>query len=73
MKRHSTILIVLSFLLSVPSIAQSFKQGQLRYPRVRDAYDQKEKNLDSLLFRSHIEKSSIEIYLRIFKYRPLGS
>jgi len=47
--------------------ADTFKNGQLRYSRVRTAYAEKEADMLSLLATQQIETKSLEVYLRAFK------
>ncbi|ANQ47613.1 L,D-transpeptidase family protein [Flammeovirga sp. MY04] len=53
------------------STNNSFKEDQLRYSRVRNAYNEKENTLDQLLEKSAIKKSELNIYLRAFKSENL--
>ncbi|TAJ12789.1 hypothetical protein DMA11_11220 [Marinilabiliaceae bacterium JC017] len=65
MKSRSTVLLLIIFLCSFQS--DSFKDGQLKYSRVRQAYKDKENNMLTLLKNNQIEKSDLRIYLRAFK------
>lgn len=47
--------------------SDSFKESQLHYPRVRQAYEDKESNILALLKRKQIQKNELKIYLRAFK------
>jgi murein L,D-transpeptidase YafK len=48
-----------------------FKQQQLKYPRVREAFQQKEKKMNELLMNKHIQPEAPEIFLRILKSEKL--
>lgn len=60
-----TIPILIIFLCSFHS--DSFKESQLKYPRVRQAYKDKENNMLALLQKKGIDKKELKIYLRAFK------
>lgn len=45
----------------------SFKTEQKKYPRVREAYQEKEKVIESLLNKISINPNGLKIYLRAFK------
>lgn len=45
----------------------SFKDSQLKYSRVRQAYQDKESNMLALLQDKQIDKNELKIYLRAFK------
>lgn len=45
----------------------SFKESQLKYSRVRQAYKDKESSMLALLQSKQIEKNRLKIYLRAFK------
>lgn len=62
--RLAFILLVI-FLNSSPS--DPFKDGQLKYSRVRQAYKDKESSMSTLLQDKQIDKHRVEIYLRAFK------
>lgn len=53
--------------LSVVSPVMDFKNSQLRYPRVQQAYKDKNPEIDRLLNRDKILRGSMEIFIRIFK------
>jgi len=65
MTSRLTLVIVIFFLSSSQSI--SFKDSQLRYSRVRQAYMDKESSLLTLLQSKQINKNNLNIYLRAFK------
>jgi murein L,D-transpeptidase YafK len=46
---------------------KDFKKDQLRYPRVRVAYEDKEESMLKLLENQGIERSTLSVYLRAFK------
>lgn len=48
-------------------VTDSFKEQQLKYPRVRQAYKDKGASMESLLEVNKLDKSSLNIYLRAFK------
>ena len=45
----------------------TFKADQLRYPRVRNAYQEKELLIDELLHDKNLKKDDLHIFMRIFK------
>jgi murein L,D-transpeptidase YafK len=47
--------------------ADSFRDAQIRYPRVRQAYFEKEQEITHHLSRYSIDKDKLRIYLRAFK------
>ncbi len=60
-----TLLLLLLFLGADQS--KSFKDAQADYPRVREAYQEKQGNLKALLQSKSISTDTFEIYLRAFK------
>ncbi|PXY02414.1 hypothetical protein DF185_07130 [Marinifilum breve] len=58
-------LILTSFIVTNSS---SFKSEQLKYPRVRDAYSEKENGILKLLEDKNIKIDELEVYLRAFKF-----
>jgi murein L,D-transpeptidase YafK len=48
--------------------SSSFKSEQLKYPRVRDAYAEKENGILKLLDDKNIKIDELEVYLRAFKF-----
>lgn len=60
-----SITLLILFLCSFQS--GSFKDNQLRYPRVRQAYNEKEDNMLALLQKGNIDRNKLKIYLRAFK------
>lgn len=64
--KNSYTLILLGFILCAFS-ADNFKQEQLKYPRVREAYQAKEATFLSLLKNKGIDRSKLNIYIRAFK------
>lgn len=64
--KNRFILLLLGFILCAFS-ADDFKQDQLKYSRVRDAYQAKEASLLSLLKSKQIEMNKLQIYIRAFK------
>lgn len=49
-------------------MAQSFKEQQLQFPRVKIAFKEKNDRIDSLLEKYRIPKNELNIFLRAFKY-----
>ena len=45
----------------------SFKQEQMRYPRVRTAYAEKEDQVNSLLEKNDLVKEDLKLFIRAFK------
>ncbi len=60
-----TLIIWILFLCSFQS--DSFKDSQLKYSRVRQAYKDKESSMLTLLQNNKIDKKKLKIYLRAFK------
>jgi murein L,D-transpeptidase YafK len=70
MKNLLTLFLI--FLLStLPAAAQSFKQKQLRYERVRAAFTQKEEGLKKLCLEMGFSYPPKELFIRIFKREKL--
>lgn len=65
MANRLTLLLLLVFLSSFQS--ESFKENQLKYSRVRQAYKDKESSMLALLQSKKIDKDNLKIYLRAFK------
>ncbi|MFC2096546.1 murein L,D-transpeptidase family protein [Bacteroidota bacterium] len=61
------IITVSLFFLLTSFISNSFKDDQLRYPRVRQAYKDKEASMNALFESNSIDKKKLRIYLRAFK------
>lgn len=59
-------ILVLCILLSSFQ-TDTFKKSQQRFPRVRQAYQDKEENMQALLNKHHIKPRQLQIYLRAFK------
>lgn len=59
--------IVAAFLLLHLCSAQSFKDEQLRYSRVKAAFKAKTDHVDTLLERHALQRASLHIFLRVFK------
>ncbi len=57
--------LLLVFLCSFSS--GSFKDGQLKYPRVRQTYKDKGESMLTLLRKKQIDRKKLQIYLRAFK------
>ncbi len=62
------ILFIIVVLLLCSFTQSSFKTTQKQYPRVRQAYADKEKSVTEILKTAHLNKDSVHIYLRVFKY-----
>lgn len=60
-----TLIMLTLFLCSFQS--NSFKESQLKYSRVRQAYQDKESSLLTLLKNQQIDRKELKIYLRAFK------
>jgi murein L,D-transpeptidase YafK len=60
-----TLIILILFLCSFQS--DSFKENQLKYSRVRQAYKDKESSMLTLLKGNQIDRDELKIYLRAFK------
>ncbi|UII20246.1 L,D-transpeptidase family protein [Fulvivirga ligni] len=57
----------LPFVVIIFVTAGSFKEEQLKYPRVRQAYEDKGQSMAQLLEDNRLSKSKIELYIRAFK------
>ena len=64
---HRTLIYLLLFFILASFTTDSFKNEQLKYSRVRQAYEDKETNMLDLLAENSIEKNKLRIYLRAFK------
>ncbi|MEL6534346.1 MAG: L,D-transpeptidase family protein [Bacteroidota bacterium] len=64
---YSTLFLLL-ILLGSGFTHNTFKEEQLRYPRVRQAYADKEQELKTLLTQNGIRMEEIQLYLRGFKH-----
>lgn len=71
MKSVLTLLFSLIFLLHQPPQGQGFKQAQLRYERVRNAYQNKENYLLQKLKERGIMNFDIQLFIRIFKQEQI--
>ncbi|MCG8386828.1 MAG: hypothetical protein MJA30_14860 [Cytophagales bacterium] len=60
----NSILLVLLFVFPP---GDSFKDQQRKYPRVRQAYKEKEQVVNNILDRNAIKPNALRIYLRAFK------
>lgn len=69
MKR--TVLIAILLISSLLSAAQTFKQKQLRYERVRAAFTQKEEGLKKLCLENGFTYPPRELFLRVLKRERL--
>lgn len=59
--------LLIFFLCSFQSNSDSFKENQLKYSRVRQAYKEKESSMVSLLKNKEVDRNELKIYLRAFK------
>jgi murein L,D-transpeptidase YafK len=64
------IFLILIF-FNTESTAQSFKEEQLRYPRVRKAFENNQIKFDSLFSTVDITYPPKKIYIRIFKFEQM--
>ncbi len=61
-------ILVLVFFISVESLfSQSFKEQQIKLPRVKAAYSEKWENLKKEITKLGIDANGFEIYIRAFK------
>jgi len=65
MNRNITAIFLIFILFSFQT--DSFKNNQLRFPRVRQAYKDKEASMNSLFSSHSLDKNNLRIYLRGFK------
>jgi len=61
------LIFIASLLLHSPS-STGFKNQQLKYPRVRQAYVEKEASIKKLFQSNEVDLDEMEIYLRAFKH-----
>ena len=61
------ILFLLIFSLMIPLYGRTFKEGQLRFPRVREAYREKATWMRARLAEKNLEAGDIHILIRAFK------
>src|SRR6056297_1114523 len=59
-----TLILNLPFLFQ----ADSFRKEQKRFPRVRQAYKEKEQVVKQMLQNKSIELHKVQVYLRAFKH-----
>lgn len=62
-----TLLLSLLVIFSFAFMADNFRSQQQKYPRVKTAYEEKEKTLKELFSSKGIELSSASIFIRAFK------
>jgi murein L,D-transpeptidase YafK len=65
--KNSILPIIILFLVLTSFYSDSFKENQLKYSRVKQAYKEKEASFSDLLETNSISTSHLEIYLRAFK------
>ena len=58
---------LMSFKPETPTTPNSFRQNQMNFTRVREAYSYKEKTVAKTLAEHGISRDSLQIYLRAFK------
>ena len=61
------LILISLILLSSGMIPPSFREKQMNFTRVREAYASKEKIVDKTLAAHSISRDSLRIYLRVFK------
>lgn len=64
---YSWALTLLLLCCTGMSLAQDFKSKQLRYPRVREAYEAKAELINALLTQKGLDPADFKLYLRAFK------
>jgi murein L,D-transpeptidase YafK len=62
-----TIVLIIPIFIYCACSAQSFKQNQLKYSRVRQAYENKQTQLEQLLRTKKLSFDSLELFIRAFK------
>jgi murein L,D-transpeptidase YafK len=62
-----SILLLLAMVILTAFIPNEFKTNQKKYKRVRQAYLEKEKKVDTLMTSNSVEMSKLRIYFRVFK------
>jgi murein L,D-transpeptidase YafK len=65
-KSKSIALLVISFLL-LGFVGGAFKDDQMRYQRVRTAYEQKLPDVKQTLSNHNISNENLNVYIRVFK------
>jgi len=66
--KNITLILLSTLIVTLTSFTPgSYKDDQMRYPRVRQAYIDKEQNVKELLTNNSIETENLRIYLRAFK------
>jgi len=65
--KSKLILVIIALLVCKQTNAQTFKQQQLKYERVKNAYNQKEKVVKDLFTQKDVKLNDCEIFIRIFK------
>lgn len=64
---HNKFICLILILFLSSFTADSFKNEQLRYSRVRQAYKEKKSSVSSLVQKNNLDLSKLNIYLRAFK------
>lgn len=73
MTKKTLLWVAAIFVLSaLPAFSQSsFKNEQLRYPRVRDAFSSKRADIKLLLDQFQLSPTSLQLFIRVFKNEQL--
>lgn len=66
-KTYSFLIVFAFFSLSGMAQPKSFKQTQMQYQRVREAYTEKEQYLSEILREKGIKDFNLQIFIRVFK------
>lgn len=67
MKKALILFLISSFLVITAFQEESFKARQMKYPRVRKAYQDKKETVEKTLSGHSIQVSELEVFIRIFK------
>jgi murein L,D-transpeptidase YafK len=62
-----TILLILPLLFFNIGYSQSFKEQQMKYPRVKAAYADKWENIKKEIAKKGVNSDAFEMYIRVFK------
>ena len=62
-----TLIIITLFFMVQPIHCQSFKYDQLKYQRVREAYDENYACIDSMFHEKSVDINKMSIFLRAIK------
>ena len=58
---------ILLLIISQAVMSQTFKEQQLKFPRVRSAFDEKQENMQRLLTAAKVDPKAFTIFLRAYK------